>query len=149
MNWILTYKERITILKFVVSFNLFFHWNYILCHGCCIIEKLKRLDFFYHFRNVFSQGKLGIVEKEGPNDLQTQADRSAQVLKFFIGNLDGLNWLVGYSTWMSHLILSRIASLHRSSHNIQIWKLLVRRENWTWALLRKSVSTNINREILH
>merc|ERR1711973_550331 len=29
-------------------------------------------------RNVFSQGKLGIVEKEGPNDLQTQADRSAQ-----------------------------------------------------------------------
>jgi len=29
-------------------------------------------------RNVFAQGKLGIVEKEGPNDLQTQADRSAQ-----------------------------------------------------------------------
>ena len=54
---------------------------------------MKRLDFFYHFRNVFSQGKLGIVEKEGPNDLQTQADRSAQVLEFIIRNLRGLKWL--------------------------------------------------------
>ena len=30
-------------------------------------------------RNVFSAGKLGIVEKTGADDLQTQADRSAQV----------------------------------------------------------------------
>ena len=30
-------------------------------------------------RNIFSGGKLGIVEKTGADDLQTQADRSAQV----------------------------------------------------------------------
>ena len=30
-------------------------------------------------RSVFSGGQLGIVEKTGADDLQTQADRSAQV----------------------------------------------------------------------
>ena len=30
-------------------------------------------------RNIFSLGQLGIVEKTGADDLQTQADRSAQV----------------------------------------------------------------------
>ena len=30
-------------------------------------------------RNIFSAGQLGIVEKTGADDLQTQADRSAQV----------------------------------------------------------------------
>ena len=31
------------------------------------------------YRNIFSAGQLGIVEKTGADDLQTQADRSAQV----------------------------------------------------------------------
>ena len=33
----------------------------------------------YYARNIFSAGQLGIVEKTGADDLQTQADRSAQV----------------------------------------------------------------------
>ena len=33
-------------------------------------------------RSVFSGGQLGIVEKTGADDLQTQADRSAQVGEF-------------------------------------------------------------------
>ena len=40
-------------------------------------------------RSVFSGGQLGIVEKTGADDLQTQADRSAQVRDRISQFLDG------------------------------------------------------------
>ena len=38
-------------------------------------------------RDVFTRGKLGIVEKTGADDLQTQADRSAQVTTYYMSSV--------------------------------------------------------------
>ena len=95
------------------------HWNMKLCkifqvlassvaiadHAGEIVRSVQKIGWYLiqdlrlgrtnlssvHPRSVFSGGQLGIVEKTGADDLQTQADRSAQVGEF-------------HSAWISDII---------------------------------------------